>query len=32
MLRGLALADVLVVVPPGGADAGQEIDLLPLPW
>ena len=32
MLRGLALADVLVVVPPGGADAGQEVDLLPLPW
>jgi molybdopterin molybdotransferase len=32
MLRGLALADVLAVVPPGGLAAGGRVDLLPLPW
>lgn len=32
MLRGLALAEVLAVVPPGGAEAGQLVELLPLPW
>jgi molybdopterin molybdotransferase len=32
MLRGIAAADGLVVVPPGGARAGQELELLDLPW
>lgn len=32
MLRGLALAELLAVVPPGGADAGTPVELLPLPW
>jgi molybdopterin molybdotransferase len=32
MLRGLALAEVLAVVGPGGAEAGEDVDLLPLPW
>lgn len=32
MLRGLALAQMLVVVPPGGAVAAAEVELLPLPW
>ncbi|MEU0118688.1 molybdopterin molybdotransferase MoeA [Streptomyces bobili] len=32
MLRGIAAADALVVVPPGGARAGQEAELLDLPW
>lgn len=31
MLRGLATADVVAVVPPGGADAGDEVEALPLP-
>ncbi|MFF0712492.1 molybdopterin molybdotransferase MoeA [Streptomyces bauhiniae] len=31
MLRGLALADALAVVPPGGAAAGDAVELLPLP-
>jgi molybdopterin molybdotransferase len=31
MLRGLASADALAVVPPGGARAGDEVELLPLP-
>jgi molybdopterin molybdotransferase len=31
MLRGLALADGVAVVPPGGAPAGAEVELLPLP-
>ena len=31
MLRGLAVADALAVVPPGGAAAGDEVELLPLP-
>jgi molybdopterin molybdotransferase len=32
MLRGIAAADALAVVPPGGARAGQEVELLDLPW
>ncbi|MFI6487001.1 molybdopterin molybdotransferase MoeA [Streptomyces sp. NPDC050564] len=32
MLRGIAASDALVVVPPGGARAGQELELLDLPW
>ncbi|WP_395361511.1 molybdopterin molybdotransferase MoeA [Streptomyces sp. YH02] len=32
MLRGIAAADGLAVVPPGGACPGQELDVLDLPW
>ncbi|MFE0674405.1 molybdopterin molybdotransferase MoeA [Streptomyces sp. NPDC058867] len=32
MLRGIAAADALAVVPPGGAPAGAEAELLDLPW
>lgn len=32
MLRGLAQATGLVVVPPPGAMAGAEVEYLPLPW
>jgi molybdopterin molybdotransferase len=32
MLRGIAAADALAVVPPGGARPGQELELLDLPW
>ncbi|GGN65881.1 molybdopterin molybdenumtransferase MoeA [Streptomyces albiflavescens] len=32
MLRGIAASDALGVVPPGGARAGQELELLDLPW
>ncbi|WP_404190438.1 molybdopterin molybdotransferase MoeA [Streptomyces tauricus] len=32
MLRGIAVADALAVVPPGGARAGQELEILDLPW
>ncbi|MEV0370325.1 molybdopterin molybdotransferase MoeA [Streptomyces sp. NPDC050636] len=32
MLRGIAAADALAVVPPGGADRGTEVELLELPW
>ncbi|GAB2734674.1 molybdopterin molybdotransferase MoeA [Streptomyces bullii] len=32
MLRGIAAADALAVVPPGGAQPGQETELLDLPW
>lgn len=32
MLRGIAAADGLAVVPPGGARAGQEVEVLDLPW
>ena len=32
MLRGLAAADVLAVVPPGGAAAGTPVRCIPLPW
>ncbi|MGX1544175.1 molybdopterin molybdotransferase MoeA [Streptomyces adustus] len=32
MLRGIAAADALAVVPPGGVRRDQEADLLDLPW
>lgn len=32
MLRGVAQATGLVVVPPPGAAAGDEVEYLPLPW
>ena len=32
MLRGLALSDLLAVVPPEGAPAGAGVRVLPLPW
>ncbi|MEU5050677.1 molybdopterin molybdotransferase MoeA [Streptomyces sp. NPDC021096] len=32
MLRGLAAADALAVVPPGGTGRGREVELLCLPW
>ncbi|MFJ8675374.1 molybdopterin molybdotransferase MoeA [Streptomyces sp. NPDC093589] len=32
MLRGIAAADALAVVPPGGAGRGAEVELLELPW
>ncbi|MEU3824040.1 molybdopterin molybdotransferase MoeA [Streptomyces sp. NPDC029080] len=32
MLRGIAAADGLAVVPPGGARQGEEAELLDLPW
>lgn len=32
MLRGLAQATGLVVIPPPGADEGDEVEYLPLPW
>lgn len=32
MLRGLALADTLLVAPPEGAAAGSAVAVLPLPW
>lgn len=32
MLRGIAAADALAVVPPGGTRPGQEAVLLDLPW
>ncbi|KUL22853.1 molybdopterin molybdotransferase MoeA [Streptomyces regalis] len=32
MLRGMAAADAIAVVPPGGVRAGQETELLDLPW
>ncbi|MGP4043332.1 molybdopterin molybdotransferase MoeA [Streptomyces sp. 2A115] len=32
MLRGIAVADALAVVPPGGARSGQELEILDLPW
>ncbi len=32
MLRGMAAADALTVVPPGGARSGQETEVLDLPW
>ncbi|MFE9422473.1 molybdopterin molybdotransferase MoeA [Kitasatospora sp. NPDC006697] len=31
MLRGLALAEALAVIPPGGLSAGTRIELLPVP-
>lgn len=32
MLRGLASADLLAVIPPTGASAGESVEYLPLPW
>ncbi|MFF9107892.1 molybdopterin molybdotransferase MoeA [Streptomyces sp. NPDC014805] len=32
MLRGIAAADALAVVPPGGAAQGRETEMLDLPW
>ncbi|GGV50129.1 molybdopterin molybdenumtransferase MoeA [Streptomyces longisporoflavus] len=32
MLRGIAVADGLAVVPPGGGRRGQELEVLDLPW
>lgn len=32
MLRGLASAEALAVIPPGGMAAGEEVETLPLPW
>ncbi|WP_372449204.1 molybdopterin molybdotransferase MoeA [Streptomyces montanisoli] len=32
MLRGIAIADGLAVVPPGGADPGTLLEVLDLPW
>ncbi|MFB7913624.1 molybdopterin-binding protein [Streptomyces sp. NPDC056061] len=32
MLRGIALADGLVVVPPGGVRSGTEVQIIELPW
>ncbi|MGW1789517.1 molybdopterin molybdotransferase MoeA [Streptomyces tubercidicus] len=32
MLRGIAAADALAVVPPGGAERGTELELLEFPW
>lgn len=32
MLRGIAAADGLAVVPPGGARPGDELEVLDLPW
>jgi molybdopterin molybdotransferase len=32
MLRGIASADALAVVPPGGLPAGRNAELLELPW
>jgi molybdopterin molybdotransferase len=32
MLRSIAVADALAVVPPGGARPGQELEILDLPW
>ncbi|MBA2945329.1 molybdopterin molybdenumtransferase MoeA [Streptomyces sp. PSKA28] len=32
MLRGIAGADGLAVVPPGGAQPGQHLEILDLPW
>ncbi|MCQ4209239.1 molybdopterin molybdotransferase MoeA [Streptomyces longispororuber] len=32
MLRGVAAADALAVIPPGGAKEGQEVEILDLPW
>ncbi|WP_301368816.1 molybdopterin molybdotransferase MoeA [Streptomyces xanthophaeus] len=32
MLRGVAAADALAVVPPEGARSGQELEILDLPW
>ncbi|MFM7597991.1 MAG: molybdopterin molybdenumtransferase MoeA, partial [Actinomycetota bacterium] len=31
MLRGLALADGMAVIPPGGGERGTRVEILPLP-
>ncbi|MBB5934033.1 molybdopterin molybdotransferase MoeA [Streptomyces zagrosensis] len=32
MLRGVAVADGLAVIPPGGASRGAEVEVMGLPW
>jgi molybdopterin molybdotransferase len=32
MMRGLAWADGVMAVPPGGVDSGESVAVLPLPW
>ncbi|MEW1612137.1 MULTISPECIES: molybdopterin molybdotransferase MoeA [unclassified Streptomyces] len=32
MLRGIAVADGLAVVPPGGVRSGTEVEIIDLPW
>ncbi|MCB5911329.1 molybdopterin molybdotransferase MoeA [Streptomyces pinistramenti] len=32
MLRGIAAADALAVIPPGGAERGTEVGILEFPW
>ncbi|MEU9118549.1 molybdopterin-binding protein [Streptomyces sp. NPDC048506] len=32
MLRGIAAADALAVIPPGGAEPGTDVEILELPW
>ncbi|MES4907071.1 MULTISPECIES: molybdopterin-binding protein [unclassified Streptomyces] len=32
MLRGVAVADGLAVIPPGGAGRGSDVEVLDLPW
>ncbi|OMI38852.1 molybdopterin molybdotransferase MoeA [Streptomyces sparsogenes] len=32
MLRGVAVADGLAVIPPGGAERGTDVEVLDLPW
>lgn len=32
MMRGLAWADGVMAVPPGGVDSGEPVAVLPLPW
>ncbi|WP_309081226.1 molybdopterin molybdotransferase MoeA [Zhihengliuella sp.] len=32
MMRGLAGADALMIVPPGGVEDGDPVEFLPLPW
>ncbi|MFC9771080.1 MULTISPECIES: molybdopterin molybdotransferase MoeA [unclassified Pseudarthrobacter] len=32
MMRGLAWAEGVMVVPPGGVESGQSVAVLPLPW
>ncbi|MGL4340560.1 MAG: molybdopterin molybdotransferase MoeA [Rhodoglobus sp.] len=32
MTRGLAAADGVLVLPPGGAVAGERVEIIPLPW
>jgi len=32
MMRGLAIADGVLVIPPQGADVGQRVQTITLPW